>query len=114
DDEDEEDDGMDVEADEEEEEEHPAPADSVVVALTAADQAPSAKETEPFETDESAATPPPHPAYCTTARISLPSASRREDRPEVTLPHRKRLDIALGSRYEVGESSSAAAARPAG
>nr|GFD10799.1 hypothetical protein [Tanacetum cinerariifolium] len=37
-----------------------------------------------------------------------------EDRPEVTLPHRKRLDIALGPRYEVGESSSAAAAKPAG
>nr|GFD40909.1 hypothetical protein [Tanacetum cinerariifolium] len=56
--EDEEDDEMDVEADEEEEG-HPAPADSIVVAPTAADQAPSAKETEPFETDESAATPPP-------------------------------------------------------
>nr|GFC55461.1 hypothetical protein [Tanacetum cinerariifolium] len=52
----------------EEEEEHPAPADSIVVAPTAADQAPSAKEMEPFETDE----------------------------------------------YEVGESSFAAAARPAG
>nr|GFC63536.1 hypothetical protein [Tanacetum cinerariifolium] len=37
-----------------------------------------------------------------------------EDRPEVTLPPRKRLDIALGPRYEVGESSSAVAARPAG
>nr|GFC57883.1 hypothetical protein [Tanacetum cinerariifolium] len=72
--EDEEDDEMDVEADEEEEEEeHPAPTDSVVVALTAADQAPSAEETEPFETDESAATPPPHPAYRTTARISIPA-----------------------------------------
>nr|GFC11836.1 hypothetical protein [Tanacetum cinerariifolium] len=178
---------MDVEDDEEEEEEeeHPAPADSVVVASTAADQAPYAEETKPFETDESAATLPPHLAYCTTARISipasvpmpawtdsessptpripfpplppilsppspilspvpppspirslgyraamirlrdeaastshspplqLPSASRREDRPEVTLPPRKRLDIALGPRYEVGESSSAAAARPA-
>nr|GFC90585.1 hypothetical protein [Tanacetum cinerariifolium] len=46
--------------------------------------------------------------------LQLPSASRREDRPEVTLPPRKRLDIALGPRYEVGESSSAAAARPAG
>nr|GEW18280.1 reverse transcriptase domain-containing protein [Tanacetum cinerariifolium] len=45
---------------------------------------------------------------------SLPSASRREDRPEVTLPPRKRLDIALGPRYVVGERSSAAAARPAG
>nr|GFB02376.1 hypothetical protein [Tanacetum cinerariifolium] len=171
--EDDEDGDMDVEADEEEE--HPAPADSVVVAPTTADQAPSAKETEPFETDESAATPPPHPAYRTTARISipapssppphipfpplppilsppspvlspapppspirslgyraamirlrdeaastsslplqLPSASRREDGPEVTLPPRKRLDIALGPKYEVGESSSAAAARPAG
>nr|GFD61366.1 hypothetical protein [Tanacetum cinerariifolium] len=32
----------------------------------------------------------------------------------VTLPPRKRLDIALSPRYEVGESSSAAAARPAG
>nr|GEZ74014.1 hypothetical protein [Tanacetum cinerariifolium] len=199
--EDDEDDEMDIEADEEEEE-HPAPADFVVVAPTAANQAPSAEETEPFETDESAATPPPNPAYRTTARISipapvpvpawtdlevvrllaissppasplspwsspppqipfpllplilsppspvlspapppspirslgyqatmirlrdetastsspplqLPSASRREDRPEVTLPPRKRLDIALGPRYEVGDSSSTVA-RPAG
>nr|GEU72875.1 hypothetical protein [Tanacetum cinerariifolium] len=182
--EDDEDDDMDIEADKEEEEEHPAPADSVVVASTAADQAPSAKETEPFETDESAATPPPHPAYRMSARISipsptdleivrllampsptasplshwsspppqipfpplppilsllspvlspapppspirslgyraamirlraeaastslpplqLPSASRREDRPEVTLPPQKRLGIALGPRYEL-------------
>nr|GFC64373.1 hypothetical protein [Tanacetum cinerariifolium] len=60
--EDNEDDDMDIEADEEEEEEHPAPANSVVVALTAADQAPSAEETELFETNESAATPPPYPA----------------------------------------------------
>nr|GEY01669.1 hypothetical protein [Tanacetum cinerariifolium] len=176
-----EDDDMDIEADEEE---HPTPADSVVVALTAAGQASSAKETKPFETDESAATPSPHPAYRMTARISipapvpvpawsdsevvrllairlraeaastshspplpppfilsptrldapssgiplpspisaptsspplqLPSASHREDRPQVTLPPRKRLGIAFGPRYEVGESSSAAAARPAG
>nr|GFA71335.1 hypothetical protein [Tanacetum cinerariifolium] len=178
--EDDEDDDMDIEVDEEEEEEeHPASADSVVVASTAADQAPSTKETEPFETDESAATPPPHPAYRMIAKISipapvpmpawtdseiipfpplppilsppshvlspapppspirslgyraamirlrdeaastsslplqLPSASRREDRPEVTLPLQKRLGIALGPRYEVGESSSVAAARPA-
>ncbi|GKC39805.1 hypothetical protein Tco_1052189, partial [Tanacetum coccineum] len=69
-----EDDDVDIEADEdEEEEEHPAPADSVVVALPAADQASSAEETEPFETDESAATPPPHPAYRVTARISIPA-----------------------------------------
>ncbi|GJW05309.1 putative reverse transcriptase domain-containing protein, partial [Tanacetum coccineum] len=219
-----EDDEMDVEVDEEAEEEHPAPAYPVVVALPAT--APSAEETEPFETDESAATPPPHPAYRMTARITipeplpvpawsdsevarllaissppasplspwsssppqipfplsppslvlsapppspirslgyraaiiriraeaattfhslplpppfilsptrpdapppmptsaptslppllLPSASRREDRPEVNLPPRERLGIALGPRYEVGESSAAAAARPAG
>nr|GEX22040.1 copia protein [Tanacetum cinerariifolium] len=177
--------------------------DERIIAPTAAYQAPFAKETEPFETDESAAIPPLHPAYRTTARISisapvpmpawtnsevvrllaisfppasplspwsspppqipfppltpilsppslvlspapppspirsmgyraamiqlrdeaactsslplqLPSASRREDRPEVTLPPQKRLDIALGPRNEVGESSSVAAARPAG
>ncbi|GKC91715.1 hypothetical protein Tco_1152364 [Tanacetum coccineum] len=35
------------------------------------DPAPSAEEIEPFETDESAATPPPHPAYRVTARISI-------------------------------------------
>ncbi|GJZ20416.1 hypothetical protein Tco_0557006 [Tanacetum coccineum] len=46
-----------------EEEEHLAPADSVVVALPAGDQAPSVEETELFETNESAATPPPHPTY---------------------------------------------------
>ncbi|GKG33693.1 hypothetical protein Tco_0433852, partial [Tanacetum coccineum] len=67
-----EDDDMDIEADEDEkEEEHPTPADSVVVALPTADHASSAEETEPFETDESAATPPPHPAYRVTARISI-------------------------------------------
>nr|GEY84479.1 hypothetical protein [Tanacetum cinerariifolium] len=57
--------------------------------------------------DEAASTshlPPPH----------ILSTSRKEDRPEVTLPPQKRLDIAFGPRYEVGESSSAAAARPAG
>nr|GFB82796.1 hypothetical protein [Tanacetum cinerariifolium] len=230
--EDDEDDDMDIKANEEEEEEHPAPVDSVVVASTAADQAPFAEETKLFETDESVATPPPYPAYRMTARISipapvpmpawsdseivrllamssppasplspwsspfpplplilsppshvlspapppspihslgyraamirlraeaastshspplpppfilsptrsdapssgtplllpiststsspplqLPSASRRKDRPEVTLPPRKRLGIALGPRYEVGESSSAAVATPAG
>ncbi|GJW79499.1 hypothetical protein Tco_0143474 [Tanacetum coccineum] len=130
-----EDDDMDIEADDnEEEEEHLAPVDSVVVALPATDQAPSAEETKPFKTDESAATPPPHPTYRMTARISipapvptstqqfptssppllLPSASRREDIPEVTLPPRKRLGIALGVGYKVGESSSAAVTRPAG
>ncbi|GKE79962.1 hypothetical protein Tco_1549962 [Tanacetum coccineum] len=70
--EDDEDDDVGIEADDdEEEEEHPAPTDSTVVALPAANQAPSAEEIEPFKTDESAATPPPHPAYRVTARISI-------------------------------------------
>ncbi|GJY09285.1 hypothetical protein Tco_0377470 [Tanacetum coccineum] len=59
--------------DEEEEEEHPSPADSTPIALPAAYQALSAEETELFETDESTATPPPHPAYRVTARISIPA-----------------------------------------
>ncbi|GKE62126.1 hypothetical protein Tco_1512493, partial [Tanacetum coccineum] len=205
---DDEDEEVDIEADDKEEEEHPAPVDSTAIALLAFDQAPSVEETEPFETDEFAATPPPHSAYRVTARISIlapvptpvwydaevskllaistppssplspwssplpqipspplplilsplpvspplpqipsppllgsssvpvlsssPPASpihapssgtpplhflstdRKEDIPEVTLPPRKRLGIALGPRYEIEESSSAAAARPAG
>nr|GEY08067.1 hypothetical protein [Tanacetum cinerariifolium] len=53
-------------------------------------------------------------ASTSSPSLQLPSTSRREDKPEVTLPPQKRLDIALGPRYEVGESSSAAAARPSG
>ncbi|GJT30629.1 putative reverse transcriptase domain-containing protein [Tanacetum coccineum] len=198
---DDDDEEVDIEADYEEEEEYPTSADSTAVALPAADQAPSTEETEPFEIDKSAATPPPHPAYRVTTRISipapvptpvwsdvevadisaiiystpssphypcspnllflirslgyraamiqlraeaaytshslplpppiilshtrpdapssgtppllLPSTKCTEDRPEVTLPPRKRLGIALVPRYEIIESSSAAAARPA-
>ncbi|GJZ09348.1 hypothetical protein Tco_0543631 [Tanacetum coccineum] len=198
------DEDVDIEGDEEEE--HPAPANSTAVALPVVDHALSAEETEPFETDESAAKPPPHPAYWVTARISirddpptsfwsdtevsrllaiptppplplslsssplphipspplppilspplhvsspppfspirlyttvrylpsgtppllpipLPTSSpplyllstdHRVDRPEVTLPPQKRLGIALGPRYKVGESSSAPTARPLG
>ncbi|GJW04408.1 hypothetical protein Tco_1563264 [Tanacetum coccineum] len=69
-DEEDEDDEMDVEIDEEAKEEHSAPAYPVVVALPAI--VPSAEETEPFETDESAATPPPHLTYRMTARITIP------------------------------------------
>ncbi|GJU72187.1 putative ribonuclease H-like domain-containing protein [Tanacetum coccineum] len=53
----------------------------------------------------------PIPAPTASPPLLLPSASRREDKPEVTLPPQKRLGIALGPRYKVGESSSAAAAR---
>ncbi|GKE74901.1 hypothetical protein Tco_1536942, partial [Tanacetum coccineum] len=218
---DDEDEDVDIEVDDEEEE-HPTPTDSTTVALPTIDQALSTEETKPFETDESAATPPLYPAYRVTARISIPapvptpvwsdaevarllaistppssplsqwssplpqvpslplpvsspvpmlspslptspirllgyraamirlraeavstsyslplpppiilchtrpdvpssgtpplhllSTNRRADRPEVTLPPRKRLGIALGPRYEVEESSFAAATRPA-
>ncbi|GKB57742.1 hypothetical protein Tco_0913928 [Tanacetum coccineum] len=56
---------------EEDEEEHLAPADSIAVAFLAVEHVSSAEETEPFETDESVATPPPHLAYCVTARMSV-------------------------------------------
>nr|GFC90068.1 hypothetical protein [Tanacetum cinerariifolium] len=36
--------------------------------------APSAEEMKPFEMNESVATPPPHHAYRTTARISIPAS----------------------------------------
>ncbi|GJX71817.1 hypothetical protein Tco_0308988, partial [Tanacetum coccineum] len=49
-----------------------------------------------------------------TPPLHLLSTDRKEDRPEVTLPPRKRLGIVLSPAYEVEESSSAAAARPAG
>ncbi|GJY32975.1 hypothetical protein Tco_0417444 [Tanacetum coccineum] len=64
----------------------------------------------------SSGTPPllPIPAPTSLPSLLLPSTNRREDIPKVTLPPRKRLGIALGPRYEVGESSSAAAARPTG
>ncbi|GKA71889.1 hypothetical protein Tco_0778105, partial [Tanacetum coccineum] len=170
---DDEDNDVDIKEDREEEE-HPAPADSTTVALPAVDHAPSAEETKPFETDESAATPPPHPAYRVTTRIpirdepptpfwydteipspplplilspllvspSLPVSSPpptshirslgyraamirlRAEAPSTShspLPHiilsHTRSDtppsgIALGPRYEVGESLSAPTTRP--
>ncbi|GJY00457.1 hypothetical protein Tco_0357475 [Tanacetum coccineum] len=60
----------------EEEEEHLASTDSVFAPVV--DHVPSSEETEPFVTDESAATPPSPPACHTTARISI--------RPEAPMP----------------------------
>nr|GEX45768.1 reverse transcriptase domain-containing protein [Tanacetum cinerariifolium] len=59
-------------------------------------------------------TPPllPIALHTSSPPLLLPSTSHREGVPEVTLPPRKRLCIALGTRYEVSESSSTAAARP--
>ncbi|GKF45981.1 hypothetical protein Tco_0135783, partial [Tanacetum coccineum] len=68
----------------------------------------SQSETPPLKT------PPllPIPAPTSSPPLLLPSTDYRADRPEVCLPPRKRLCIALGPRYEVRESSSAPAARP--
>ncbi|GJY42825.1 hypothetical protein Tco_0431038 [Tanacetum coccineum] len=64
----------------------------------------------------SSRTPPllPIPLPTSSPHLHLLSIDRRSDRPEVTLPPQKRLGIALGLRYEVGESSSAAARPPGG
>nr|GEX48782.1 reverse transcriptase domain-containing protein [Tanacetum cinerariifolium] len=99
------DDYIDIEGDEEEDE-YLAPVDSTTVALLAVDHAPSAKETEPFETDESATTPPPHPTYRVTVRMA-----KREEILEADLSLRKRLCTAHTGTYELGESSATAAAR---
>nr|GEY34303.1 hypothetical protein [Tanacetum cinerariifolium] len=77
-----EDDDIDIEGDE-----YLAHANSTAITLPAIDHAPSAEETDPFEIDESAAIPPPHPVY------------------------HKRLCTAHTGKYELGESSAAAAAR---
>nr|GFB63881.1 hypothetical protein [Tanacetum cinerariifolium] len=94
-----EDDDMDIEADEEEEEEHPAPADSVVVVSTIPFP-PLPPILSPPSPVLSPA-PPPSPirslgyraamirlrdeaASTSSPPLQLPSASRREDRPEGT------------------------------
>ncbi|GJS71521.1 hypothetical protein Tco_0704362 [Tanacetum coccineum] len=77
------------------------------------------RHAHPYVFTTSPVTSPPLPSIpspITTVLPPLPSIIHPvlEDRPEVTLPPRKRLGIALGPAYEVEESSSAAAARPAG
>ncbi|GKB40042.1 reverse transcriptase domain-containing protein [Tanacetum coccineum] len=109
------------EEDEDKEEEHLAPADSA--ALPVIDLVPLAEETESFETDESAATPPPprlpqtklraaSPLPIPSPPLLLPSADRRSDIPETDMSFRKRLCLtAPASRFKVGESSTVAVAR---
>nr|GFB34453.1 hypothetical protein [Tanacetum cinerariifolium] len=130
-----EDDDMDIEADEEE---HPAPADSVSAAtppphpayrMTARIYIPAPVPMPAWSDSEVVrliamssppslplfpwSSPPPQIPFPPLPPILSPP-SPVEDRPNVTLPPRKRLGIALGLGYEVGESSPAAAARPAG
>ncbi|GJU23532.1 hypothetical protein Tco_1156874, partial [Tanacetum coccineum] len=54
----------------------------------------------------------PLPLPTSSPPLQLLSSERRANRLEITLPPWKRLVIDLGSRCEVGESSSAVAARP--
>ncbi|GKD82984.1 putative reverse transcriptase domain-containing protein, partial [Tanacetum coccineum] len=59
-------------------------------------------------------TPPflPIPLPTSSPPLLLPSTDSRADVHEVMLPPQKRLCIAPGPRYEIGESSSALTARP--
>ncbi|GJW68354.1 hypothetical protein Tco_0122778 [Tanacetum coccineum] len=59
-------------------------------------------------------TPPllPIPLPIPSPPLLLPSTDRRVEVPEVLLPPRKRLCIALGPRYKVRESSSTPTAKP--
>ncbi|GKA85260.1 hypothetical protein Tco_0806914 [Tanacetum coccineum] len=114
------------EQEDEEEEEHLAPADYIVVALPAVDHVPSKEETEPFETDECAATPPspliPYssplpqiPSPTLPIPSPPPNSPTHINVPESCLPLRKRLRFAAPTpNHEVGESSAAGAARQDG
>nr|GEY40818.1 reverse transcriptase domain-containing protein [Tanacetum cinerariifolium] len=114
--------------DEDEKEEYLALADSTVLPVT--DPFPSAEETEPFETNKSAATPPPPKSpriiesyitihlpstTCISPPLLLPAADRRSDIPETNMPYQKRLCLTtIASWFEVWESSTATATRQTG
>ncbi|GJW40423.1 putative reverse transcriptase domain-containing protein [Tanacetum coccineum] len=72
--------------DDEEEVEHLALTDSTVVASPVVDFVPFAEETESFKIDESAATPPPLPAYHTTSRMSV--------RTQKPIPFHSKVEVA--------------------
>ncbi|GJZ16830.1 hypothetical protein Tco_0552953 [Tanacetum coccineum] len=124
DDDEDDDDDDDVEEDEDEEEEveHPAPADSVP---------PSVHRVMARMSVPSIMNPYHSFSYCGARLLDTPShnitslpmvithfpqisSPLTSSVSKVTLPPRKRLCIALGPRYEVGESSSAPTARPTG
>ncbi|GKC34265.1 hypothetical protein Tco_1046649 [Tanacetum coccineum] len=117
------DDDDDDDDEDEEEEEHLAPVDYTVIALPAVDHVPSEEETEPFETDECAATPPsplipyslplpqiPSPPLPITS--PPPNSPTHIEVPKSCLPLRIRLRFAAPTpNHEVRESSAAGAAR---
>ncbi|GKD95876.1 hypothetical protein Tco_1379773 [Tanacetum coccineum] len=71
------------EEDDDDEEEHLAPADSA--ALPAIDFVPSVEETEPFETDKSAATPPPPPCAVVPLSMTRLHRARITVKPQIPL-----------------------------
>nr|GFA03414.1 reverse transcriptase domain-containing protein [Tanacetum cinerariifolium] len=83
------------EDDDDEEEEHPTSTDSI--------PPPPALPSPPIL---------PIPLPAASPPLQLLSSDRRVDRPEVTLPPRKRLSIIHCPGYEARESSTAVAARP--
>ncbi|GKA46620.1 hypothetical protein Tco_0739503, partial [Tanacetum coccineum] len=118
------------EEDEEEEEEYPSPADSVppvhrITARISIRDEPSISLPPKEEVERLLAltTPPLSPLTPLSSPLPLPTSSpplqllssdHRIDRPDITLPPRKRLGVDLGPRYEIRESSAAAATRPIG
>ncbi|GJY26659.1 hypothetical protein Tco_0401385 [Tanacetum coccineum] len=129
DDDDDDDDDDDEEEEDEEEEEHLAHADYTIVALPAINHVLFEEETEPFETDECAATPPSPPSPLIPYSSPLPqipspplpipspppNSPTHIEVPESCLPLRKRLCFAAPTpNHEVGESSVADAARQDG
>ncbi|GKD25309.1 hypothetical protein Tco_1231523, partial [Tanacetum coccineum] len=70
-----------------EEEEHLALADSVIA--PAVDPVPSSKETEPFKTDESAATPPPLPP----TNHTTPLGARISIQPQAPMPFPSEAEV---------------------
>ncbi|GJW01892.1 hypothetical protein Tco_1560748 [Tanacetum coccineum] len=85
-----------------------SPPPHIILSHTKADTPPSG--TPPSGTP----TLLPIPLPTSSPPLHLLSTNHRADRLEVTLPPQKRLGIALGLRYKVGESSSAPTARPPG
>ncbi|GJU95465.1 hypothetical protein Tco_1320221 [Tanacetum coccineum] len=118
DDDEDEDEDEDEYEEEEEEEEHPAPADSV----PPVHPSPPASPIRPLGyraamirlRAETPSTSHPLPLPSSSPPLQLLSSDHRTDRPEITLPPRKRLGIDLGPRYDIGKSSAAAATRPIG
>nr|GFB75169.1 hypothetical protein [Tanacetum cinerariifolium] len=111
--------------DDDDEEEHPASTDSIppppalrrFLAMPIPPPSPLTPLSSPLPQIPSPPLPTsPHilliPLPAASPPIQLLSSDRRADRPEVTLPPRKRLSIVHCPGYEAGDSSAAVAARP--